>query len=302
MILVTGSSGLVGRHLCAGLERVARPVRRFDVRGQRHHDVCDPSAVEVAMRGVSGVVHLAAVSRVIDGERDPDHCRHTNLVGLRNVIGAAIRSPRKPWFVFVSSREIYGNVAGPADEDTRAAPRNTYAWTKLAGEHMTALAREAGLCANICRLSTVYGALDDYPDRVVPAFCRAAAAGGEISVHGADVVLDPTHISDVSQGLATLVALSSDGERLPPIHLVGGRGISLRALADLAVKNGVSGTRIALSAPRTYGVTKFIGDPGRAKRLLGWTSDIGIEEGVAAFVRDFRDSIVNGPERLAAAV
>jgi nucleoside-diphosphate-sugar epimerase len=291
MILVTGAAGLVGRHVVERLTERGLRVRSFDIRHRSSEDVRDPQAVAATVHGVTGILHLAAVSRVVHGERDPENCRATNLGGLKAVIEAALVERARPWLVFVSSREVYGDAAQiPASEDAPFCPLNVYARTKVMGEQMVGAARDAGLTANICRLSTVYGSTDDHADRVLPAFCAAAAQGGNISVHGNDVVLDPVHIDDVSEGLARLVERSAAGELLPPIHFVSGRGMSILELARMAVATGDPATRIALDAPRSYDVKRFVGDPLRARALLGWSAKIPIEEGIRRFVADFRGS------------
>ena len=46
--------------------------------------------------------------RVIDGQLDPANCRAVNVEATRNLLAAAAASPRKPWFIYASSREVYG--------------------------------------------------------------------------------------------------------------------------------------------------------------------------------------------------
>jgi nucleoside-diphosphate-sugar epimerase len=290
MILVTGAAGLVGRHVIDRLSARGLPVRTFDIRDEAREDVRDPDAVARAVRGVTGILHLAAVSRVIHGERDPEKCRATNLGGVKAVIDAALGERIKPWLVFVSSREVYGDAAEvPAKEDAPYCPLNVYAETKVAGERMVLVARDAGLTANVCRLSTVYGSTNDHADRVLPAFCAAAALGGRIAVHGDEVVLDPVHVDDATEGLARLVEQTAAKEKLPPVHFVSGRGMSILELARMAVAAGDPATRISLEAPRSYDVKRFVGDPKRAAELLGWKAQIGIEDGIRRFVADFRE-------------
>jgi UDP-glucose 4-epimerase len=302
MILVTGSAGLVGRHLCARLAMAGSEVRPFDLRRMASEDVRDADAVGHAVRDVTGIVHLAAVSRVLDGERDPENCRRTNLGGLKAVVAAALAAPRRPWLIFVSSREVYGNAAErPTRENSPYLPLNTYARSKVDGERLVAEAREAGLRANVCRLSTVYGSIEDHADRVLPAFCRAAASGGHIAVHGTEVELDPTHVSDVARGLALLVEHTAARQALPPIHFVSGRGVSILELARLAIRSGDSATRIAIQAPRSYDVKRFVGDPDRARELLGWQTEISLEMGVRDFVADFRALAVQDSRTLSEA-
>lgn len=289
MILVTGSSGLIGRHLGVRLARENYEVRSFDLKRSLQEDVRDKDSIERALGGVRGIVHLAAISRVVYGESAPDECWATNVEGLRSVINCALNSRLKPWLIFVSSREIYGNASqSPTNEDAPEAPLNTYARSKVAGEHLVKAARSQGLTANICRLSTVYGATDDYPDRVLPAFCRAAAEGGRIRIDGAKTVLDPTHVEDVVEGLCRLTAETAAGRLLPAVHFVSGRGYSLQEIADIAIQAGGKSTSVTVQAPRAYDVNRFVGDPSRAKSLLGWSPVIDLENGVRRLVEAFR--------------
>ena len=75
-ILITGSEGLVGSALRRKLESSEFEVRGLDIRAgdSEAGDVRDPIDVRNAMWGCVGVVHLAAVSRVVWGERDTEQC------------------------------------------------------------------------------------------------------------------------------------------------------------------------------------------------------------------------------------
>jgi UDP-glucose 4-epimerase len=108
-ILITGSSGLVGTALARKLSTRGVDVVRLDIRaqGEAHGDIGDRDQLRPSLANVCGVIHLAAVSRVIWGERDPELCWATNVGGLRNVLELA-ESPSTPWVIFASSREVYG--------------------------------------------------------------------------------------------------------------------------------------------------------------------------------------------------
>ncbi|MFZ4687951.1 MAG: NAD-dependent epimerase/dehydratase family protein [Polymorphobacter sp.] len=91
-ILVTGSSGLIGAALVTALRAAGRPVIGVDCRAgadivQRLAQ--EASGLDALLAGVSGVIHLAGVSRVVDGQRDPAACWREN-VGLSAAIIAAI--------------------------------------------------------------------------------------------------------------------------------------------------------------------------------------------------------------------
>jgi len=157
-ILVTGSEGFVGRALCRALAASDRSVRGLDLRAEdplARGDIRDDRRVHEAVSGCVGIVALAAVSRVAWGERAPDRCWATNVDALAALLAAAAGSPRRPWIVFASSREVYGQPeALPASEDTPRRPVNIYGRSKAEGERLVA---DSGLNHAIVRLSNVYG-------------------------------------------------------------------------------------------------------------------------------------------------
>lgn len=291
-ILVTGSAGLIGRAVCAALLRDRASVVCLDWRappGPLRADIRDAQRVQDAARDCTGIIHLAAVSRVVWGERDPAACWETNVEGTRNVLRAAKASPRRPFVLLASSREVYGQPdALPASEDAPCAPVNIYGRSKHAAELLVAAAQEEGLRAAVLRFSNVYGCPHDHADRVVPAFARAAAAGRPLRVDGADHLFDFTHLEDTTRGILSAAALLSAGQRLPPIHLLTGIATSLGALASLAVALAGTGSPICAAPPRTFDVARFHGDPTRARTLLGWQPRVTLREGLTRLLNDLR--------------
>jgi nucleoside-diphosphate-sugar epimerase len=291
-ILVTGSAGLVGAAFVRAAEDAGLPLRRFDPRERAaadRGDVRDPAALARAADGCRGIVHLAAVSRVVWAEGDPEACRRTCVDGTTNVLAAAAAQRPPAWVLLASSREVYGRVAHlPADEDTPPAPVNVYGECKLAAERLALDARAAGTRTAVVRLSNVYGSPADHPDRVAPAFARAAAFGESLVLEGPDHVFDFTHVDDVARGMLEAARRLDAGEAaLPVVHLLTGRPTSLRRLAELAVAAGAGRSMIREAAPRTFDVERFWGDPRRARELLGWEARVPIEEGIVRLVADY---------------
>jgi nucleoside-diphosphate-sugar epimerase len=295
-ILITGSEGLVGRALGRALTEQGYAVVGIDLRGTgpARGDVRDRGAVAAAMRACNGVVHLAAVSRVIWGERDPALCRATNIDGTRNVLDAAASSSRaaapRPWVLFSSSREVYGQPASlPVAEDAPLAPMNIYGRCKLAGEELMLAARQRGLVTAIARLSNVYGDTRDHADRVIPAFARAAALGQPLRVEGSEHTFDFTHLDDTVRGLVAIIKLLDRGVRdLAPIHLLPGVPTTLGELAALAVELAATDAPIVEAPPRCFDVSRFYGDPRRARELLGWQARVPLRQGLGQLIRDFQ--------------
>ncbi len=294
-VLITGSAGLVGRALRSALEARHCEVVGLDLRaeGAEEGDVRERHRVEAAARGCAGIVHLAAVSRVVWGERDPEGCWSTNVDGLRNVLAVAARERQAPWVLFASSREVYGQAAAfPVTEAAPLCPMNVYGRSKERGEALVGEARATGLRAAVVRLSNVYGSTRDHADRVVPAFARAAALGEPLRVEGANHTFDFTHLDDTVRGIVGLASLLEAGREAPAaIHLLTGQPTTLGELASLAV--ALAGTRapITVAAPRTFDVSSFHGDPRRAKEVLDWAPRVPLREGLARLIEEFRVEI-----------
>ena len=301
-VLITGSAGLVGTALAQAFRVAGFEVVGLDLRGhgEEYGDVLDEQRVRAAMQGVDLVIHCAAVSRVISGEQDRWRCFNTNVKGTFNVFEVA-RVLHVP-VLYVSSREVYGNPASlPVTEDFPIQPINTYGITKQIGENLVNSLQLEGYRVAIVRLSNVYGSVYDYEDRVVPAFVSSAILGRPLRVDGPEHTFDFTHINDVVSGLMAIAnLLMSDAPVPPTVHLLTGRPTTLQQLAELAIHTTRSNSPIVHAEPRNYDVAKFYGDPARAKAVLGWSTQISIEEGVKRLINDFRRSfnqLRKGPGR-----
>lgn len=297
-ILITGSEGLVGTALRARLVALGYEVAGLDLRaaGVEFGDVRDAARLAMALRGCVGVVHLAAVSRVVWGERDPDRCWDTNVGGVRNLLLATTACAPPPWVLFASSREVYGQADElPVTESAPLRPMNVYARTKVAGEALIADAQARGTVAAIVRLSNVYGSPTDHVDRVVPAFVRAALSHQPMRVEGSGGVFDFTHVDDVSDGLARVVrALERGTQVLPPVHLLTGVSTTLGDLAETvtAVVGDADPPPWVEAPARTFDVARFVGDPARAATLYQWRATIALREGVARLAAALRRDVV----------
>lgn len=145
-VLVTGIKGFTGRYLAAELERYGYEVLGVgtapdDDPGYRQVDLNDREALRalVAELQPQVVIHLAALAFVAHGNAEDFY--KVNLLGTRNLLEAIADGGRRPDCVLLaSSANVYGNAsAGMLDEDTRPAPANDYAVSKLAMEYMARL-------------------------------------------------------------------------------------------------------------------------------------------------------------------
>ena len=100
-------------------------------------DVRDRSALEACFRGVHGVFHCAAYSKILDCIKNPDLAIDVNVKGTLNVLYAAKLNKVKR-VVYSASASVYGEMDYPGriteyDYD-RLRPMNIYGSTKYFGE------------------------------------------------------------------------------------------------------------------------------------------------------------------------
>jgi UDP-glucose 4-epimerase len=140
LVLLTGSEGAIGSQLRSVLQDSGYQVRGLDIRParQRHHDhrvadLCDPSAVRAAMRGVDAVVHAGAIP---NDRGDGLAVMSTNVVGTWTVLQAAVEAGVQR-VIGISSVNAQGSVGGhreteylPVDDDYPHHPMTPYQLSK----------------------------------------------------------------------------------------------------------------------------------------------------------------------------
>jgi len=293
-IAVTGSSGLIGRELVKQLQGHHDLVEIDIAIDETGHDIASAESVTRLTGNCDGIIHLAAVSRVAEAQDFPLRTWASNVTGTHNILDAALNSSHKPWVIHASSREVYGNQPRQAiPEDTPMTPLNIYGRSKAAGEGLVYGAQDAGANVAILRFANVYGDIYDYSDRVIPAFSRAAVNGTPLRVDDASVCMDFTHVVDVSRGVVKVVDMLVAGEtNLPPIHYATGTGTTLGELARIAVAASNNACELNEVEKREASVSCFIGDPTRAKTLLGWTHETPLQTGFTEMVEAFKRASV----------
>ena len=135
-LLVTGLNGFVGRHLQALLEGASSSWKLLE---SPAHDLLEPASLDVWLQDdcPDAVIHLAGQTFVPEAFRDPAQTIKVNLLGTLNLLQALKRRGFAGTFLYVSSGDVYGQVAEdelPICECRLPQPRNPYAVSKFAAE------------------------------------------------------------------------------------------------------------------------------------------------------------------------
>ena len=136
-LLVTGLGGFVGRHLQTFLAQ--REQRDWHLLQPGRADLLQADSLDSMLRPQcpDAVIHLAGQTFIPEAFRDPARTLQVNLIGTLNLLQALKRRGFAGTFLYVSSGDVYGQVAEdalPINEERAPQPRNPYAVSKAATE------------------------------------------------------------------------------------------------------------------------------------------------------------------------
>ena len=115
-ILISGCRGLIGSALAGALRMAGRACSGIDLRGSveaaDHGDVRDADLLARRIASCEGVVHLAAISRVVWGQRAPALCWETNVTATQRLASIEEKQGSKGPFVLVTWETTFTDRAG----------------------------------------------------------------------------------------------------------------------------------------------------------------------------------------------
>lgn len=287
-------------------------------------DVRDRGTVEGALDGVDAICHQAAkVGLGVDLQDLPDYVGHNDLGTA--VLLAAAAGGGIDRFVLASSMVVYGEgryrcathglvraaprAAADLDagrfeptcfacdrpletervpEDARLDPRNVYAATKVAQEHLcAAFSRETGVPVTALRYHNVYGPRmpRDTPYAGVASIFRSALAAGEAPqvFEDGQQLRDFVHVRDVAR--ANVLALTTERAVSGALNVSSGEPHTIGEVA--AALAGVFGPDAprppVVGSYRLGDVRHIVASPDRARAELGFEARIGFDAGMREF-------------------
>jgi UDP-glucose 4-epimerase len=303
--LVTGGAGTIGTAVVRTLiETGAWEVRVADERDApvwmqdscevRRGNLRELDEARAAVADCTHVVHLAAI---VGGIANFHKLPHTLLevnTGLYNGVFRAALEVSVERLLYVSSSMVFERATRfPTPEEhvhECPAPRSAYGFSKLAGEvYCRALHDEHGLPFTICRPFNAYGP-GELPDaepgiaHVVPDLIRKALSGQRpLEIFGSgEQTRTLTHVDDIADGIVT--ALGHPAAQNEDFNISAADERTVLDIAQIV-------WRVCGRDPAEFEVVhkpSFAVDVARrwpavdkARRLLGWETRVGLEEGIA---------------------
>lgn len=305
-ILVTGGAGLIGSTTVDLLLKKFSPSRIVIldnmVRGTPfnierslkdarvtllHGDIRDAATVRKATQGMDAVMHFAAL-RITACAADTREAMEVMCDGSFNVVEAA-REAGVQKVVAASSASIYGLAdTFPTREDHH--PYNNQTWYGASKVMLEGLLRSyramSGLPYVALRYFNVYGPRMDlhgkYTEVLIRWMDRIAAGQPPLILGDGQQTMDFVYIDDVAR--SNVLALSSEADD-EVFNVASGTETSLNELAAALLK--VMGSTLRPEHGPERGVNpvpRRLADTRKAERLLGFKSQVSLEDGLTRLV------------------
>ncbi|TML40168.1 MAG: NAD-dependent epimerase/dehydratase family protein, partial [Actinobacteria bacterium] len=263
------------------IEHIRDPAFTF-----RNHDMIEHLEID---EPVDFVYHLAALASPIDYLRLPLHSLKVGSYGTHNALGLA--KFKRARFLLASTSEVYGDPEQHPQPETYwgnvnpVGPRGVYDEAKRYAEALTmAYHGQQGVDTAIVRIFNTYGPrMRPNDGRAVPTFIRQALKNKPLTVFGTGAQTRSfCYVDDLIRGL---VLLAESGEHLP-VNIGNPEERTLLELAELVQQLVGTSSEIVFEALPVDDPQIRQPDITKARQVLGWEPEIGIEEGLLRLLAD----------------
>jgi UDP-glucose 4-epimerase len=289
--LVTGGAGFIGSNLVDHLLENGHQVIVVDNESANSHDEyywnssADNHKFDVGLsnldklvelsQGVDCIFHLASdvsISYCIEKPADS----FTNNVGATVAVLEAARLTGVEKVVFSSTAAIYGRTDKMCLEKDTPDPLNSYAVSKLSGEHLMKMYNDLYQVKTVTlRYFNVYGPRQPKSGQYAPVigiFSRQKKEGKALTVVGdGRQTRDFIHVSDIAA--ANLLVAEKDVDAYGQVYNIGtGKATSIKVIAEMI------SDRIEHVPPRPAEARQSLANVTKIKTTYGWQAQVNLQE------------------------
>ncbi|WP_135211583.1 GDP-mannose 4,6-dehydratase [Vitreimonas flagellata] len=310
-VLVTGSSGFVGRYLCEALSAAPSveviSTSRADVSGLEPGivslDIDNFESVRAALRKYrpSHVVNLAAIASASDARADPDGAWRTHVFGTLNLANAILTDAPQCCLIQVGSGLVYGDADCPQfgyHEGSPLAPADDYAVTKAAADLALGALVRRGLRVLRMRPFNHTGA-GQSEAFVVPHFAgqiaRIEAGLSEPTMRVGNLLAerDFLDVRDVVSCYVRSIELSDSLDQGAIFNVASGAPRRIGDILDALLEMSEIPVRIEQDPLRVRPdeVMRIVGDASRASTTMGWRPKVAFDDTLADVLASARQKV-----------
>lgn len=317
-VLVTGGTGYIGSHTCVALTQAGEEIVVLDNFSNSKPDVLDKiksiTGKEVTFyevdlldregvervfseNDIDTVIHFAGLKAVGESVQKPLEYYHNNITGTL-ILCDVMRNHGCKKIVFSSSATVYGSPKSvPIREDFPLSTTNPYGSTKLMLEQILSdfCVPDKDWSVTLLRYFNPIGAHksgllgenpNGIPNNLMPYICQVADGrleklnvfGDDYPTHDGTGVRDYIHVVDLADGH---VKALTETRREGGVHIFNlGTGVGYSVLDIVHAFEKANNVEVPYAiAPRRAGdIAECYADATRAKEILGWEAQFGIEE------------------------
>lgn len=317
-ILLTGGAGFIGSHTAVELLNAGHDVvvvdnlynssekvidRVEELTGKKvkfyNADACDFAAMDRVLNEntVDAVIHFAAYKAVGESVAKPLEYYRNNL-DCTLAVCEAMKKHGVKRFIFSSSATVYGIPDHmPLDETMPTSCTNPYGWTKYMIEQILRDVNVAypDMSCVLLRYFNPVGAHKSgrigedptgIPNNLMPYISQVAVGklkqlsvfGNDYPTHDGTGVRDYIHVVDLAKGHVCAIEYAAKHTGAEVINLGTGVGYSVLDMVKAFEKATGKAVPYVIAPRRAGDVAECYSDPAKAKELLGWTAQYGLED------------------------
>lgn len=262
-ILITGSSGFVGKHLVKRLAKKHKVIKYDLVNGQ---NILDEKLLTKKLQEADMVIHLAAFISVAESWKKPLEYFRNNTLGTAAIVNSAIKSGVKK-FIYFSSAAV------------KIKPLTPYSVSKISAEKILELYKK-DIDIVTLRPENIYGpGQKESYGYVVHNFIKAAQFGKTIKIYGdGKQTRDFIYIDDVIDTIEKIIDMNLTSGTV--ISLGTGKETKIINLAKLVMRVVGKSTEIEFLKKRNEPAKSVANTKSLSLLHINTKKFISLEKGV----------------------
>ena len=298
-ILITGASGMVGKHLVDMCLDKGYYVRATDIRYDDRYDIYvknfefyqadlrDFDDCKNVVTGMDAVFQVAGVKGSPKRAAEQPNDYFTPMLQMNTNIAEASRLQGVDWYVYTSTVGVYQPAEVFKEDDvwkTYPSENDKYAgWVKRLGElQLDCFETHYGLKNySIVRPANIYGEYDEFGEEstVIASLVKKGYHNDLLSVWGDGTpIRDFIHAEDVARG----ILMSYENQITEPINLGSGDGVRIKDIASIVATH--YGKEIEYDTTKPNGDNKRLMDMTRANSY-GFYPEVDLETGIKRVIK-----------------
>lgn len=239
MLLLTGASGFIGKHLLSLLIEkngkantvclTSQPITECKYLLHNNYHFESDFFVKNGFQNIDTIIHAGAFTPKKGSEANNIQLSNSNIFNTNKLLNATLPNLKK--IIYISTLDVYDNES-IISENTLEKPASLYGHSKLYSEKIVeSWGKENNKSVQILRIGHVYGPGEEAYQKIIPATIQNILAKKPIQIWGTGEELRSfIYIKDIVTAIVNSINLKEDAG---VINLVGNRSISINDLVNI---------------------------------------------------------------------